>query len=156
VRQSALFSGTLRNDLVSMLDGVEIATAPDIDSSAGLFSEPGDHLVHEISTIRYPVFKGENNCTGSTPPILGSPVTSLSLNSRTMNLTLRKRRLSFRLGSCRVVSWRSHRCWPHLPHAPPNGVPAHVGGQWKQAPHRPSAEARPDPEGPGLVPFLAV
>ncbi len=66
----------MRTNLISMLDSIGLAQALGMASSETLFTEQGEALVHSTSSIRYPVFKGVKNYTGSTPPILRQAITS--------------------------------------------------------------------------------
>ena len=74
VKRVAAFSGSLRTNLVSMLDGIGIAAALEIGSSSNLFTADGESLLHSTSAVRYPVFKDGKNYTGSTPPITDAPL----------------------------------------------------------------------------------
>src|SRR5208337_1074706 len=69
--KQASFAGTMRDNLVSMLDELELQKALGIDSCSSLFSENYD-LAHTTSAIRYPVFVNGKNYTGSRPDILKS------------------------------------------------------------------------------------
>jgi hypothetical protein len=72
VKQVASFSGPLRHHLVAMLDEMRLNDYLGIKSCIGLFSE-FNHLVHNTSILRYPVFINGKNYTGSHPSILGHP-----------------------------------------------------------------------------------
>lgn len=69
VAQDASFVGSMRTNLVKMLDEIGLAECLDIASSQMLFSEHDD-LVHTTSAIRYAVFVNGQNYTGHAPPIL--------------------------------------------------------------------------------------
>jgi hypothetical protein len=70
---AASFSGSLRTNLVSMLDEIGTASSLGIASTDQLFDS--DHgLLHPTSAIRYPVFKSERNYSGSSPAILRHPL----------------------------------------------------------------------------------
>lgn len=55
VKYQASFAGTMRQNLVSMLDGIGLPTALGITSSNMLFGNQR-HLLHATSAIRYPTF----------------------------------------------------------------------------------------------------
>ncbi|MDQ0217708.1 hypothetical protein J2S21_000800 [Peribacillus cavernae] len=65
---AASFSGTMRANLIEMLDECGIAKAVHTASSASLFTEKR-HLLHTTSVIRYPVFYQKKNYTGYRPKI---------------------------------------------------------------------------------------
>lgn len=69
VKRTAAFSGSLRTNLVSMLDGIGIPEALGLGSSAELFTVQSESLKHATSAVRYPVFKAGKNYTGSSPTI---------------------------------------------------------------------------------------
>lgn len=72
----AAFSGSLRTNLVSMLDGIGLPLALGISSSIDLFSLGGAHLVQSTSMLRYPVFNIGKNYSGSPPVLKNSLLTS--------------------------------------------------------------------------------
>lgn len=63
-KETASFSGPMRNNLISMLDQIGINNLLSIDSCARLF-DTHKHLVHYTSALRYPVFVGGQNYSGS-------------------------------------------------------------------------------------------
>lgn len=65
---AASFSGTMRKNLIVMLDKIGLAEALNIDSSSQLFSTYRPYL-HTTSIIKYPVFYQGKNYTGHTPTI---------------------------------------------------------------------------------------
>ncbi len=65
---TASFSGTMRNNLTSMLDQIGLAKAMQIPSTANLFSSHRAEL-HTTSVIKYPVFYEGKNYTGHKPAI---------------------------------------------------------------------------------------
>jgi hypothetical protein len=67
------FSGPLRTYLVTMLDGIGLAAALGIESTAQLFDEM-HHLAGHVSAIDYPVFVHGRNYGGASPPLVGHPV----------------------------------------------------------------------------------
>ncbi|WP_337102600.1 hypothetical protein [Paenibacillus sp. YIM B09110] len=70
-KKQASFAGTMRRNLIDMLDKLELHKALSIQSSGELFEERRD-LLHTTSVIRYPVFVNGNNYTGHSPSILKS------------------------------------------------------------------------------------
>jgi len=67
------FSGPMRRNLVAMLDGVGLADALGVDSTARLF-DTHHHLAALCSAIDYPVFVNGNNYGGASPPLARHPV----------------------------------------------------------------------------------
>ena len=67
----ASFGGTMRKQLVAMLDAVGLQRQLHIRSCAE-FWEPGNHLAHFTSCLTYPVLHHGNNYTGS-PGIIQTP-----------------------------------------------------------------------------------
>lgn len=67
-KKAASFSGTMRYNLISMLDECGIDKAIGTKSSSALFGEER-HILHTTSIIKYPVFFRGKNYTGHQPPI---------------------------------------------------------------------------------------
>lgn len=65
------FSGSLRKNIISMLDEIELNKAIGINSCSELFADK-DYLLHTISLIPYPVFVKGKNYTGHTPKLIKS------------------------------------------------------------------------------------
>ena len=65
------FSGSLRKNMIGMLDEIELNKSIGIKSCAELF-EDKDNLLHTISLIPYPVFVKGKNYTGHTPKLIKS------------------------------------------------------------------------------------
>lgn len=63
-KETASFSGPMRNNLIAMLDHIGIAELLGFDSCARLF-DTHTHLVHYTSALRYPVFVNGANYSGS-------------------------------------------------------------------------------------------
>jgi hypothetical protein len=63
-KETASFAGTMRKNLIGMLDHVGLHTLLDIDSCARLF-DTHRHWVHYTSALRYPVFLDGQNYSGS-------------------------------------------------------------------------------------------
>lgn len=70
--RNAAFAGSMRDNLVRMLDGLGIPQHLGISSCWALFDTQNRHLVHTTSSIRYPVFRDGENYSGSKPPIARS------------------------------------------------------------------------------------
>ena len=68
---AARFSGSLRKNIISMLDGIELNNIFNLQSCSQLFDED-DYLLHTISLIPYPVFVKGQNYTGYTPKLIKS------------------------------------------------------------------------------------
>ena len=68
---AARFSGSLRKNIISMLDGIELNNMFKLRSCSQLFDED-DYLLHTISLIPYPVFVKGENYTGHTPKLIKS------------------------------------------------------------------------------------
>lgn len=67
------FSGPMRANLVSMLDGIGISEALEIDSSARFF-DTHHSLAANVSAIDYPVFVNDENYRGVGPRLTQHPV----------------------------------------------------------------------------------
>lgn len=67
------FAGSMRKNLIEMLDELNLNKKLQIDSCAELF-ENRDELLHTTSMIPYPVFINDKNYTGSNPKILDSEI----------------------------------------------------------------------------------
>lgn len=66
---AARFSGTLRKNIINMLDDIELNKALGVKSCSELF-EDRDSLLHTVSLIPYPVFVKRENYTGHTPKLI--------------------------------------------------------------------------------------
>jgi hypothetical protein len=71
-KKRASFAGSMRKNLIAMLDGLGLSSLLGIPSSESLFSEHRV-LLHTSSVIRYPVFVHGRNYTGHSPRILDTP-----------------------------------------------------------------------------------
>ena len=65
------FSGSLRKNIISMLDEINLNKSLNINSCDELFKEK-DYLLHTTSLIPYPVFFKGNNYTGHSPKLMKS------------------------------------------------------------------------------------
>jgi hypothetical protein len=73
VKNNSSFEGTMRKNLVKMLDELGLNEYLGLSSSIELFGE-ASHLVHTSSVLPYPVFYNGKNYSGSTPSLLKSEV----------------------------------------------------------------------------------
>ncbi|MBF6634137.1 MAG: hypothetical protein ITG06_08665 [Planococcus sp. (in: Bacteria)] len=69
VKNNSSFEGTMRKNLVKMLDELGLNEHLGLFSSIELFEE-SSHLVHTTSVLAYPVFYNGKNYSGSTPNLL--------------------------------------------------------------------------------------
>jgi hypothetical protein len=72
-KRSAGFAGSMRTNLISMLNQCNIHKILNIPNSSYLFGK-GRHLLHTTSIIKYPVFLKGKNYTGHHPAIDRSPL----------------------------------------------------------------------------------
>lgn len=72
VQRRAAFAGTMRQNLITMLDELGIHSHLGIASTASLFAEHAAAL-HATSVLRYPVFKAGKNYSGQHPKPLAHP-----------------------------------------------------------------------------------
>ena len=68
---AASFAGSMRRNLIAMLDELQVPRCLNIQSTADLFAS-NHSLVHAASAFRYPVFKERQNYIGQNPSALGS------------------------------------------------------------------------------------
>lgn len=66
VKRKAAFAGSMRRNLVTMLDELGVPRLLDLRSTEDLFAERAD-LLHSTSAFRYPVFKDGLNFSGYDP-----------------------------------------------------------------------------------------
>lgn len=72
-KKHSRFAGSMRKNLIEMLDELQLNNKLHINSCLDLF-EKKDELLHTTSIIPYPVFVNGRNYTGSNPKILESEV----------------------------------------------------------------------------------
>ncbi len=72
-KRNSRFAGSMRKNLISMLDELNLNERLHISSCSELF-ESQDELLHTTSMIPYPVFISGKNYTGSNPKILDSEI----------------------------------------------------------------------------------
>ena len=68
-KRNSRFAGSMRKNLIEMLDELKLNEKLNINSCLELF-EDKDELLHTTSIIPYPVFINNKNYTGSNPKIL--------------------------------------------------------------------------------------
>ncbi|HBI93035.1 MAG TPA: hypothetical protein DDY58_11785 [Terrisporobacter glycolicus] len=68
---SGRFSGSLRKNIISMLDEIKLNEALNLKSCRELFDKKY-YLMHTVSLIPYPVFVKKQNYAGHTPKLLKS------------------------------------------------------------------------------------
>lgn len=68
-KRNSRFSGSMRKNLIEMLDELKLYEKLELNSCNELF-DIKDHLLHTTSVIPYPVFVSEKNYTGHSPKIL--------------------------------------------------------------------------------------
>lgn len=71
-KESASFAGSMRGNLIRMLDDIGLSSALGLQSCDKLFDD-ARHLVHTTSAIRYPAFVNGRNYTGHSPEPLKHP-----------------------------------------------------------------------------------
>ena len=69
VKNNSSFEGSMRKNLVQMLDEIGLHKYLNISSTIEIFNK-ASYLVHTTSVITYPVFHRGNNYSGSTPNML--------------------------------------------------------------------------------------
>lgn len=72
-KKESRFAGTMRKNIIEMLDELELNKILGLKSCSELFTEK-DYLLHTTSIIPYPVFINGKNYTGHTPKILENNV----------------------------------------------------------------------------------
>ena len=72
-KRNSRFAGSMRKNLIEMLDDLNLNKKLYIDSCSELFGEK-DYLLHTTSIIPHPVFINNKNYTGSNPKIMDSEI----------------------------------------------------------------------------------
>lgn len=72
-KKQSRFAGSMRKNLIDMLDELNLNNILSINSCSELF-EDKDYLLHTTSIIPYPVFINGKNYTGHNPKILDSEI----------------------------------------------------------------------------------
>lgn len=73
VKKEAAFAGSMRSNLLSMLDEIGLPAMLGIERASALFIGSTE-LVHSTSAIRYPAFVNGSNYSGHRPTIEKSPL----------------------------------------------------------------------------------
>ena len=73
VKYTASFAGTMRRNLVQMLDALELPALLGIETTASLFHQHQE-LLHPTSLLKQPVFYRDKNYSGHQPKISRSPL----------------------------------------------------------------------------------
>lgn len=66
VKINSSFAGSMRKNLIKMLDEIGLNTKLQTETCSALF-EPKNKLLHSTSALKYPVFNNGKNYTGSSP-----------------------------------------------------------------------------------------
>lgn len=72
-KKNSRFAGSMRKNLIEMLDELNLNKKLHMDSCSELFEEKDDFL-HTTSIIPYPVFINNKNYTGSNPKIMDNEI----------------------------------------------------------------------------------
>ncbi len=72
IQRRAAFAGSMRQNLIGMLDELGIHRHLRVASSAALFADEA-HALHATSVLRYPVFKAGKNYSGQHPKPVTHP-----------------------------------------------------------------------------------
>lgn len=72
-KKNSRFAGSMRNNLIEMLDELGLNEKLNINSCSELFDKH-DTMLHTTSLIPYPVFINKKNYTGSNPKILDNKI----------------------------------------------------------------------------------
>jgi hypothetical protein len=72
IQRRFAFAGTMRKNLIAMLDELGVQQMLGIASSRSLFAEDA-HALHATNVLRYPVFKAGKNYSGQHPKPLAHP-----------------------------------------------------------------------------------
>lgn len=72
-KKNSRFAGSMRNNIIEMLDEIQLNQKFNINSCKELFGNKDD-LLHTTSLLPYPVFINGKNYTGSAPKILENDI----------------------------------------------------------------------------------
>lgn len=138
-KRTAAFAGSMRTNLVTMLDDLRVSDALGIMTTASLFEEDAT-LLHSTSAVLYPTFVGEENYGGSAPNILRTPIlrgfvdevlaTSLDLVPGALVLPLGSAVTDALTHLARVGTLDENRCLFGLPH--PSAANGHRARQFAE------------------------
>lgn len=132
IKRQIAFAGSMRRNLLRMLDELRLPECLSVESSEVIFEEK-PNLIHATSALRYPIFYRGKNYSGHTPKILSREI-HLMMVEKLLSQELRQvsTALIIPLGDasskaleylveCGVVDRR--RCLFGFPH--PSGANAH-------------------------------
>lgn len=135
----ASFAGTMRKNLVSMLDETRLQKALGLESCDSMFGN-SDRFLHTTSAIRYPAFVLGRNYTGHSPRLLSTPVLARFVEQvLAPELSLLPEALVVPLGKCvdavlrsliQVGVLKAKRCLLGFPH--PSGTNGHRRTEFEQ------------------------
>lgn len=84
IDRQAGFAGSMRANMVKMLDAIGLPAAVDVSSSADLFGQRDD-LIHGTSALGYPVFADGRNYGGANPRVQRSAMLTRFVHDRLAN-----------------------------------------------------------------------
>jgi len=135
----ASFAGTMRRNLIAMLDEVGLPAGLQVPASSVLF-DTHRVLIHTTAAIRYPVLVDGKNYTGHHPGLLETAILRrFVLDVLAAELQLTNTALIIALGTCvsdvvrLLISTgliEAHRCLLDFPH--PSGANRHRSKQFHQ------------------------
>lgn len=138
-KMEASFAGSMRKNLVSMLNETPLQEVLGLDSCESLFGD-SSRFLHTTSAVRYPAFVRGGNYTGHSPELLSnSELTRFVEEVLTPELSSLPRALIVPLGKCVDAVLRSlvqvgvlnaKRCLLGFPH--PSGVNGHRRIEFEQ------------------------
>lgn len=132
VAKQAAFSGSMRKNLVQMLDGLGLNSCLGLDSSMRLFADANE-LIHFTSLVSTPVFRAGENYGGTRPKLFDLPkLWPFAIEHLGYELTAIPHAIIVPLGKVanegiqllnRAGLIKLDRCLTHLPH--PSGANGH-------------------------------
>ena len=81
INRQAGFAGSMRTNMVKMLDAIGLPDVLEVPASADLFEERDD-LIHGTSALRYPVFAAGKNYGGGNPRVDQIPLLARQVRER--------------------------------------------------------------------------
>jgi hypothetical protein len=140
VKKECRFAGSMRTNLIQMLDELELHKYLLLHSCEDLFGNRDD-LLHTVSLIKYPVFQHGRNYTGHQPPIQKSPfLMELAQETISTDLLPLDKPLIIALGKAVELALEPYfkngklnknQCLLGFPH--PSGANGHRHKQFKEA-----------------------
>lgn len=141
VKKEASFAGSMRNNLIKMLDEIGLNKKLNIQSARSLFDEH-NYLLHSTSYLKHPVFYKGKNYGGTTPNPLKSPLWDKILENFVPEINMFENRLIIPLGKSvkSVLSKlilenkiKSNTYLIEFPH--PSGANGHLKKQFEASKH---------------------